>query len=377
MSIPIKKLVTYILVLLGTLSLYACFGSGGSSSNNGGQAIGGGTNSTQLLAGVPAQDPALGGGATSPGIGVNGGTISELTAYQMPDGAIYYTGTHQGTQVNMAHTGAAGQGVWYVYAGTPGNRIRATITDTGGLQEILNMDQGYRTTITYIGAERIEYRFYASDNTFAYGAVLYNVAGVWNLGLMFSDSFRGYASLVSVTDVTAKITNPNTTLVNLDLFSTLGFFITSAEAASLLQENFGSVSWVTDNMKIFSLTGLVAVTGVAEATLAAAGAGSAIAATIAAVPVAAPIAIGVGIGLLASRHIPTLAIGTLSQNITDLYNRITSPTSYSLFRRRVAPPACDSTIGMILDTTGCYSCNNWWCNPYIWTYSNLPYVTYP
>ena len=131
--------------------------------------------------------------------------LQGLSVSPQADGAVYATGSYQGSPVRFTHQGAVGNGQWALYTGADNDRTRVTFTDKGGLQEILSMDKGHRTTVNYIGSERIEYRTYSAAGRFSIGSVLYQSDGKWLQGWMFTEAFSGYGNLVLVQDVTSKV----------------------------------------------------------------------------------------------------------------------------------------------------------------------------
>ncbi|MEX8520704.1 MAG: DUF1566 domain-containing protein [Leptothrix sp. (in: b-proteobacteria)] len=149
-----------------------------------------------------------GGGGSAP---TNTGTVTTTTgplgikASQMSDGALYFTGTYQGQPLKISHQGATGAGTWIAYEGTATARIRYTMSDTAGLQEVLAMDTGERMTVQTVGNARVEYRSYSNTGVFEWGVVLWQVNQHWWMARMPTEAFRDYGELIGPTDVTATI----------------------------------------------------------------------------------------------------------------------------------------------------------------------------
>jgi hypothetical protein len=302
------------------------------------------------------------------GNGGNSGTtssskIEKLTVTTQADGTRYFTGTYNGTVVRFTHKGAIGQGYWSVYSGPPGNRTRVTISDTRGVQEVLAMDKGHRTTINYVGTERIEYRTYASNGQFVLGSVLYLMGDRWQQGLMFTEAFKGYASLVSVTDVTAEITRANADLNMLmakaakpGLLRNFAFIGTAEASWNDLRE-YGGTVW--DIAKTVGWNGLATMTGIAVATLGAAetgalittvggavvaGAAATLTVAIALAPLATAITAGYLIGSWLSNNAnqPQISEETVAPATEEDYLATTAPTPYSTIPPPSAPPSAAS-----------------------------------
>jgi hypothetical protein len=144
-------------------------------------------------------------GAGSGGVTVTTG-LQGLKAAQMSDGSVYYTGSYQGQPLNVVHQGVAGAGTWAAYAGSGTERLRYTLSDTAGLQEVVAVNTGERMTVQTVGQERVEYRSYSSTGAFEFGAVLWQVNQRWLMARMQTEDFRGYGDLVGPLDVTDTIT---------------------------------------------------------------------------------------------------------------------------------------------------------------------------
>ena len=290
-----------------------------------------------------------GGGGSSVGTGKQ---IEKLTLSKQADGTNYYTGTYQGAVVRFTHSGVPGQGTWAIYSGKPGDRIRVTVSDTGGIQEVLSMDKGHRTTVNYVGSERIEYRIYSSDGKFVLGSVLYILGDMWMQGLMFTEAFSGYNNLVSVTDVTPQITKANSDLSTMVALvqqpnKMKGLEIISSAYADMndLME-FAHNTWGQNQSAGYA--GLITISGIITATLGPAATGAAIvtasdivvagavtvltaAAALATAPIIVAVTVGCVIGTLASNsRSQTHSVETATTPlITADYNTTVSPTNFT------------------------------------------------
>jgi len=130
--------------------------------------------------------------------------ITDLAYSVQAEDSIYFTGKYQGKPVHLVRNGMIGAGKWTIYSGATTNRVRLTLDDRKGLQEILAMDTGQRMTLKQVGEERIEYRLYAPDRKFIIGSVLYRNKGRWLQGIMMTEAFAGYPALADVADVSKK-----------------------------------------------------------------------------------------------------------------------------------------------------------------------------
>lgn len=131
--------------------------------------------------------------------------LTDLAYSVQKDKRLYFTGKFNGKPVNMVRTGARGKGSWIIYIGALVNRVRMTIDDTQGLQEILAMDKGPRISVTRVGDERVEYRHYASNREYSGGVVLFRSGNRWLQGLMATEAFVSYEQLTAVADVTKDV----------------------------------------------------------------------------------------------------------------------------------------------------------------------------
>lgn len=274
--------------------------------------------------------------------------ITDLAYSAQPGKQLYLTGKYQGQTVNMVRTGALGVGKLTVYTGTPTDRVRLTIDDNKGLQEILALDKGQRMTLNRVGQERIEYRLYAPDRRFIIGSVLYRKDGRWMQGLMTSEAFAGYSVLTGVTDVSEKFafqsTEPKLDLArwfknawqNIHLISTAhaqeeenliqGFFSQSAQDARQ--------RWSAPLHEMFkgSLVGAAAFTVKLVGQTVAAGEAVALGGAVAA---AAPFLVAVGTGVavgIAADRVYNWAEGKNlggSASVRDLYDRLVAGTRFS------------------------------------------------
>ena len=241
---------------------------------------------------------------------------STLKASRQADGALFFRGKLQGTPVRFSHRGPVGKGTWHIYSGTPGDRIRTVLSDTGTLQEILAMDTGLRLTVRYVGRERVEYRNYSDKGKFLYGAVLYLMDSKWMQGLMFTEAFAGYDSLVNVSDVTAQVTQglsradkPAGRSGKTGWRPSHGFsLISTAYAQEVALGTQAMAQAVLEEAQSIYFYGVVAVLGGAAATLGPAKAGAAITTSLgvvvegAAVALASPVVAGVIVGSIAHNN---------------------------------------------------------------------------
>jgi hypothetical protein len=302
-----------------------------------------------------------GGGGGQP---VAQNRIQSLTAAPQADGALYFTGTYQGEAVRFAHQGEVGNGKWYAYSGPSTDRTRVTFSDTGGLQEILSMDKGHRTTVHKIGQERTEYRMYGSDGKFLLGAALYASGGKWYQGLMFTESFGGYDSLVKITDVTEKINQEVAqinTLISRANQPRRGFdlmAIAHAQGIDVGARTFAGAFW--DQAMTAGLIGATTITGIVAATIGVAKTGALIttaagtvltgaatvlggAATVAASIPVLPVLGVLGAGYLIAtwghekRREMTVSTVASSPATTADYNSQVRPTSFSALQAPTPP----------------------------------------
>lgn len=275
--------------------------------------------------------------------------ITDL-AYSVQDNSnLFFTGKYQGKPVNMVRNGVIGSGLWTIYTGTPTDRVRLTIDDKKGLQEILAMDKGQRITVNMVEQERIEYRFYAPGRRFIIGSVLYRNNKRWLQGMMKTEAFSGYSALTNVSDVTKKIIMaqsavPAMTFANkLDGIWKYFNFTSTAHAADLddlIRDIFSSSA---QEMKEYSdapaheifkgaLVGAAAFTVRLAGQVVAGGetvtAGSAVAIGA---PLIAAVGVGVAVGLAADRTYNWIESKNLggSTSVMDVYNRLTAPTRYT------------------------------------------------
>jgi hypothetical protein len=267
--------------------------------------------------------------------------------------AVYLSARHEGKPVNMIREGALGEGRLIVFSGPLNDRVRLTIDDSKGLQEILAMDRGQRITVRRVGDERIEYRLYAPGRKFLIGSVLYRKKNQWLQGLMKTEAFGGYEALADVSDVTGKV-RADTPVAGMPVGAWLArgwnsFHIIApayAEEENLIKGFFSQSAtdarerWSAPMREMVkgSVVGAGAFTvkligqsiGYAET----AAAGSAI---VAAAPFLVAVGTGVAIGLAAEK-VYNWADGkklTGTTSLRELMNRLTADTRYT----REAPPA--------------------------------------
>ena len=288
------------------------------------------------------------------------------------DGTLYFTGRYQGDALRYVHQGVIGKGSWDIYSGSPNDRTRLTISDTGGVQQILLMDQGHRMTVSYVGRERVEYRVYDKNLGFKLGSVLYRDGSGWRQGLMLTEAFGGYARLVSVTDVSARIRHgmalqraaaagaPSAPWGGFSLMSTA--YAQESSWFDLARRAFREV--IQDDFLIAARIGADIVSGIATATLGpaatadmlftAGGAVLEVAGGAAGVVLSAPVilvvgAVGVGIagGLYAADHFYGVAGGRAAElkftSVTHSaahesdYQSYTRPSAYGQMRPPLPP----------------------------------------
>lgn len=278
-------------------------------------------------------------------------------AYSVQAGdSLYFTGKYQGKPVNLVRNGVIGSGKWTIYTGTLADRVRLTIDDQKGLQEMLSMDKGQRITVNRVGQERIEYRLYAPDRSFIIGSVLYRKKNRWLQGMMKTEAFSGYTALTDVSDVTKQFAVqsaiPAAKLAywfkdrwqNFNLISTAsadtddlirGFFSPSAQDT---RNNWGAP---LDEMWKGALVGAGAFTvKVIER-----GGGVGYLAEVAEVAVALPfieaVVVGVGVGLAADKVYNWADTKQLrgTTSASDLFNRLVADTKYTKQSAQIAPPA--------------------------------------
>ncbi|MBT9489011.1 MAG: hypothetical protein IV093_16025 [Rubrivivax sp.] len=267
--------------------------------------------------------------------------IEALTATQQADGALYYTGTYQGARLNFWHTGPVGQGAWTFYNGSGADRARVSIGDTTGLQAILNVETGYRTTVHAVNTERVEYRLYDPQGRFVVGAVLYAAGDQWYQGLMPAEAFAGYDSLVSLSNVTAAIQRGVTELET--LIAQAGpagraapgpgfpwLSTAHAQGVDLGRAAFFGVTW--DQFKTASVVGITTIVGIATATLGVAETAALVTAAAAvALPLTTAVVAGVVIGSWAYDQREQLSLRTVPTTPVDEtdYQAASRPTAYS------------------------------------------------
>lgn len=273
--------------------------------------------------------------------------LSNLAYFAPAEKTLLVTGSYRNNQISMVRTGVVGKGSWAIYSGTPGSRVRLTIDDATGLNEILAMDSGELITVNSIKKERVEYRFYAPDRTFVAASVLFQKDGRWLQGLMKTAAFQGYAALIDVSDVTKDVSQQS----KLHEVGFANLLIRQWNAINLIPEahaqdgnlirGFFSDS-ATDARNFFSAPGHEmfkgALAGAAAFTVklvAQVSAGAEIAtvgaAVVAATPFIAAVGVGVAVGLQAARVSNWLDTRELrgTSSAQDLFNRLTAPTRYS------------------------------------------------
>jgi hypothetical protein len=270
--------------------------------------------------------------------------IEALTATQQADGALYYTGTYQGAPLNFWHTGPVGQGHWTFYNGSGADRARVSIGDAAGLQAILNVETGYRTTVRAVNTERAEYRLYDPQGRFVLGAVLYAAGDQWYQGLMPAEAFAGYDSLQSLSNVTAAITRGVAELETLiaqagptgpagRVAPVPGFpwlATAHAQGIDLGRAAFFGVTW--DQFKTASVVGMTTIVGIATATLGVVETAALLTAAAAvALPLTTAVVAGVVIGSWAYDQREQLSLRTVPTTPADEtdYQAASRPTAYS------------------------------------------------
>jgi hypothetical protein len=275
--------------------------------------------------------------------------IEALTATQQADGALYYTGTYQGARLNFWHTGAVGLGAWTFYSGSGPDRARVTVGDTAGLQAILNVQTGYRTTVRAVNTERVEYRLYDPQGRYVGGAVLYAAGDQWYQGLMPTEAFAGYDSLVSLSNVTGAIQRGVAEFETLiaqagpgDRPAPAGGFpwlsTAYAQDIDLGRTAFFGVVW--DQFKTASVVGMTTIVGIATATLGAAETTALIAAAATvSLPLTTAVVAGVVIGSWAYDQREQLSLRTVPTTPADEtdYQAASQPTAYSTAPDPVPP----------------------------------------
>ncbi len=270
--------------------------------------------------------------------------ITDLAYSVQTDNSLFFTGKYQGKQINIVRSGVIGSGKWTIYTGTLADRVRLTIDDSLGLQEVLALDKGQRITINAVGQERIEYRFYTPDRKFVIGSVLYRSNNRWRQGMMKTEAFPGYPSLDNVSDVTKNF-QVQSAMPAINIADWLQerwqrFNIISsayAQESDNWIESFFSQSaqdarnrWEAPAHEMFKggLIGLSAFTVrlVATAEIATIGGAAVVAA-----PLVAAVGAGVAIGLAADRMYRWADAKNLggSTSMQDVYKRLVKPTGFS------------------------------------------------
>jgi len=271
--------------------------------------------------------------------------IADLAYSVQPGKSLYFTGTYQGKSVNLIRNGRIGTGKWTIYTGTAMDRVRLTLDDRKGLQEILALDNGHRMTLNPVGKERIEYRLYGPDRRFIIGSVLYQNNKRWQLGVMKSEAFAGYSALSDISDVTEKF-GAQSALP----FATLAGWLQSGwqhfdlipsavaqEGDNLIRDYFGEkaqgardfFSAPGHEMYKASLVGAVAVTAKLVATGGSVAVGSAVAA---ATPLLLAVGGGILLGQLALKVSDWVQAAHLDGSVSarDVFNRLVRPSRYDV-----------------------------------------------
>ena len=293
------------------------------------------------------------------------GGLSDLTCSAQDKGnSMFITGTYRGKPVHMVRRGKRGSGKWMVYAGSPTDRVRLTIDDTKGLQEVLAVDSGQRITVNVVEMERVEYRFYApgsgaffSRPAFVVGAVLYRKNDRWLQGIMKSEAFPGYFALTDVSDVTGKITAqaaaPETTIFgwlngqwqDLELIPIANAWPNWLDEYISESPQDARNRWSAPGHEMVKagIVGIVAVTTkVAEVLIATGEVASVGSAVVVAAPFVASVGIGVGVGIVLEKGYDWALAKYVNDSSVQRaeYDQWAASTSYT----RQSPPAVPNPL---------------------------------
>ncbi|WLI91101.1 hypothetical protein Q4S45_08275 [Massilia sp. R2A-15] len=286
------------------------------------------------------------------------GELRDLAYAQVADNTLLFTATYLGRPVHLVRTITHGNGSWSVFGGTVAQRIRLTIDDRDGLNEIAAVDTGERITVQRVGNERIEYRLYSPDRRWITGSVLFRDGTRWRQGLMTSAAFQGYGALVDVVDVTPEVMQA--VVSKFDVTAVLArswkqfevLPVAHAQVDDLIHRFFsdrsaGAREFYPSPMQEMlnaSLVGAAAFTGRLVAQAAAHGELASAAGVIAATtPFVASVA-AVVVVAVAAQHVTDWANSPALRSTAsarELYQRLTAQAAYSAPSQLGAPPAID------------------------------------